>query len=64
MNFNLLSIVLLSAGVVLMWSAVKDQDPRDVIKNALGGKLPPAREGMGTKPATKPTLPNPPVVTV
>jgi hypothetical protein len=66
MNFNLLSVVLLSAGAVLMWSAVNNQDPRDVIKNALSGKLPPAKEGFGKKPVKGDgdTSGRPPVVSV
>jgi hypothetical protein len=39
MNFNIFGVVLLSAGIVLMYAAVSDNDPRDVVKDALSGKL-------------------------
>jgi hypothetical protein len=35
---NLVAVVMLCGGVVLMYSAVKGKDPRDVIGNALGKK--------------------------
>jgi predicted Fe-Mo cluster-binding NifX family protein len=38
MNSNLLAILLLSSGGILIYSAVKNRDPRDVIKQALGAK--------------------------
>ena len=39
MNINLASIVAFSAGVTLIYSAVKNQDPRDVIRKALGSDV-------------------------
>lgn len=38
MNFSPLPVVLMMVGAVLIYSAVKDVDPRSVIKNALQGK--------------------------
>jgi hypothetical protein len=37
-NLNPLGVVLLAIGGVLIYAAVKDVDPRDVVKQALGGK--------------------------
>lgn len=39
MNVNLFGVILLSAGIVLMYGAVADKDPRDVVKEALKGNL-------------------------
>lgn len=36
MNLNLMSVVMLSAGAVLVYAAVNNRDPRDVIRGALG----------------------------
>lgn len=38
MNFSPLPVIMLMAGVVLLYAAIKDVDPRDVVKNALQGK--------------------------
>lgn len=38
MNMNLTNTTLVIAGLVLIYCAIKDVDPRDVIKNALQGK--------------------------
>ena len=35
-NLNVTSIVAIMIGVVLLYSAVKKKDPRDVVRNALG----------------------------
>lgn len=40
-NVNLVSVILLAAGGILIYSAVKDRDPRAVVKEALGQKAPP-----------------------
>ena len=40
MKINLVSLTMFTAGSLLMYSAVKGFDPRDVIKWALGGKKP------------------------
>lgn len=37
-GLSLLSVVLLVAGVVLIYSAVKNKDPRDVVLTSLGQK--------------------------
>jgi hypothetical protein len=55
---NLYGVIMLSAGVVLMYSAVQNADPRDVVKNALAGK-PTAKKAATTKPASLPTSPLP-----
>lgn len=38
MNLNLVSVALFGVGGVLVYSAVKGYDPRDVVRNALTGK--------------------------
>ena len=38
MNLNLPGVVMFVAGAVLMYSAVKNRDPRDVVLTALGQK--------------------------
>lgn len=50
MNFNIMGVVLLSAGIVLMYAAVADKDPRDIVKEALSGKL---KLGIKPKPDEK-----------
>lgn len=40
MKINLVSLTMFTAGALLMYSAVKGFDPRDVVKWALGGKKP------------------------
>lgn len=38
MNFQPLPVIMLMAGIILIYSAVKDVSPQDVVKNALQGK--------------------------
>jgi hypothetical protein len=38
MNFSPLPVVLLMAGIVLIYAAIKDVNPAAVVKNALQGK--------------------------
>ena len=38
MNFSPLPVIMLMVGIVLIYSGVKDVDPRTVVKNALQGK--------------------------
>lgn len=38
MKFNLLSTTMFTVGAILIWAAIKDQDPRTLVKNALQGK--------------------------
>lgn len=38
MEFSVLSVVMFSAGTVLLYSAIKDQNPKDVMLWALGQK--------------------------
>lgn len=40
MKFSLVSVVMFSAGGILLYSGIKAYDPRDVIKWGLGGKKP------------------------
>lgn len=40
MKVNLISFVLASSGIILVYCGIKDYDPRDVIKWSLGGKKP------------------------
>lgn len=54
MNANLIAILLLSTGGILVYSAAKNKDPRDVIKNALGAKATPARPS-GSMPTPQST---------
>lgn len=49
MNFSPLPVLMLMAGIVLIYSAVKDVKPTDVVKNALKGK-PTAGAPAGVKP--------------
>lgn len=52
MNPNLLGIVTFAAGAVLIYAAVTNKDPRDVIKESLGQKK--AQPKVDTKPNVKP----------
>jgi hypothetical protein len=51
MKTNLVALVALMGGAVLVYCAMKNQDPRDVIRNALGASttvrpiVPPAASG-------------------
>lgn len=38
MKFNLLDVTMFTVGVILMWAAIKDLDPRHMVQNALQGK--------------------------
>lgn len=40
MNLSLLPVVLFGVGGILIYSAVKGYDPRDVVRNSLTGKSP------------------------
>ena len=41
MNLNPLGVVLFAVGALLIYSAIKDKDPRAVVREALGqGKAP------------------------
>jgi len=37
---NLVNVVMLSGGIILLYSGIKGYDPRDVIRWGLGGKKP------------------------
>lgn len=52
MKFTPLPVVMLMAGIVLIYAAVKDVKPQDVVKNALKGKP--------TAASAKPTVKPPP----
>jgi hypothetical protein len=56
---NLYGIIMLSAGAVLMYAAVQNADPRDVVRNALQGKpTAKAAPAVVTKPSVAPVTPN------
>lgn len=38
MKFNLINVTTFGVGCILIWAALKDQDPRTLIQNALQGK--------------------------
>lgn len=40
MNLNVINVVVLGVGAILLYAAVKDQKPQDVVKGALGQKSP------------------------
>lgn len=40
MKFTVLNVVMLSAGIVFIYSAIKNLDPREVVKGAIKGELP------------------------
>lgn len=60
MNMNLTNTTLVIAGLLLIYCAIKDVDPRDVVKNALQGKATGGdySKGVGKVPAPTPTVPN------
>lgn len=38
MNFSVLNVTMFGIGAILIYAAIKDQDPRDVVLVALGQK--------------------------
>lgn len=36
MNFSVTTVVMLIAGTALMYAAVKNEDPRDIVRKAMG----------------------------
>lgn len=50
MNFSPLPVVMLMVGIILIYSGVKDVDPRAVVKNALQGKPTTKTTGSGSVP--------------
>lgn len=40
MKVNLVNVVMLSTGIILLYSGIKGYDPRDVLRYGLGGKKP------------------------
>lgn len=65
-NLNLVNLTILVAGILLIYAAIKDVDPRDVVKNALKGKptsgatVPDDGKSWNkTTPKPKPTVPTP-----
>lgn len=56
MNFNLTALIAFTAGMVLIYAAIKDRDPRDVVKDAMTGKANPGARA-AAKPASA-TVPN------
>lgn len=58
MNFTPLNVTMIAVGIILIYAALKDVDPRDVVRNGLKGK-----PTVGTpKPPTTPSDPTPPPV--
>ena len=53
MKMDPLGVVLFAVGAILLYSAVKDKDPRDVVKQALGQ----AQAKTPTTSAPAPTAP-------
>ena len=51
---SVLSVVMFAAGGLLIYAGIKDVDPRDVIRNSMGGTPPPAPPA---NPSVKPTEP-------
>jgi hypothetical protein len=39
MNFNLAGVILIMAGSVFLYSAVKDKKPQDLVRDALKGGI-------------------------
>lgn len=69
MNISLANVVILMGAGVLIYAAVKDVDPRDVIKATLAGESPNPGKAVGksNKPnpfGQKVTQPSAPVVSV
>ncbi len=58
MNLGLPSVIIFGVGAILIYAAVKDVDPRDVVKQGLGGEK--------AQPINNPTVrqPSPAVVSV
>lgn len=52
MKINLVTVTMFTVGVVLIYAAVKDKDPREVVKLALGNKSP---AGASAVPSSAPT---------
>lgn len=40
MKVSLINVVMVSSGIILLYSGIKGYDPRDVIRYGLGGKKP------------------------
>lgn len=53
MNANLISLIAFAGGAILIYAAIKDKDPRQVIKEALGQKPAKADDKKGgTQPSS------------
>lgn len=48
MNFSVFNLTMVSAGAVLLWCAVTDRNPVDVVKAILTGQPVPERGSWGT----------------
>lgn len=69
MNFTPLNVVLIMAGIILIYAAIKDKNPKEVISNGLQGKsttATPPDKNYNKKPRniTPPGLPDYPVTSV
>ena len=58
MKVSLVNVLMLGAGVILLYSGVKGYDPRDVISYGLGGKKPKTLKQKEAE-AQKPKVPPP-----
>jgi len=50
-NFNTVGVVLIMAGSVFIYSAVKDKKPQDLVRDALKGGVTSKPAGAGSTPA-------------
>jgi len=50
-NFNTVGVVLIMAGSVFIYSAVKDKKPQDLVRDALKGGVASKPAGAGSTPA-------------
>lgn len=55
-GLNTLTIVIFGAGIVLLYSGLKDKNPKDVITLSISGKSPSTAASGGSTPATAPTV--------
>lgn len=63
MKLNLVNVVVFGIGAILVYAAVKDVDPRDLVKQGLGGPAPAKTTAANSALATAPATPAPPIPT-
>lgn len=59
MNFSLINVVMFGAGAILVYSAVKDKNPKQVVSDALNGKSAPSNTAQPSALDTAPETPKP-----